>query len=123
MNKHDAELEAEQEAIEEARIVDESNLAGHFNMYGAEGLARLVAYGEKIVMLDDGDNNRLVSLANLSLAVARCEEFSHKLMFESIPYNSRKHSLKLVEDELMRLAFSQITEIEQDYQDLLRGDL
>lgn len=123
MNKYDAEYEAEQEAIAEAHIVDESNLSGHFNMYGAEGLARLVVDGEKIVMLYDGDKKRLVSLADLSLTVARCGEFSHKLMFEAIPDESIEHVRKLVDNELIRLAFNQITEIEQDYQDLLRGDL
>ena len=62
MNHFDAEYEAAKEAITEDILINEKNLAGHFNHQSEAELIKLLSTGKKFLRLNDGVGHRCIEI-------------------------------------------------------------
>lgn len=122
MNQFYAEYESAQETITEATLINESNLAGHFNHYDDHQLINLLASGKKFLRLKDGIGYRCIEAEEISIQVAADTDFTIKLINLSIDGDTSIESVrKLVNDEIYRIISAELEQIKEDYEDLLNG--
>ncbi len=124
MNSFEAEQEARQDAVAASILIDESNLAAHFNEYENCQLAKLIIEGKKFIRLKDGISDRVVAIEDAHIQIADDNEFTIKLINASINGDSSIELVRsMIDAEVTRIIELQVCKIESDYQDLLMGDL
>ena len=123
MNKFDAEYEAAQEAITEAILINEQNLAGHFNHYDEHKLINLIAEGKKFIRLKDGTGYRCIEAEEISIQIAADNEFTIRLINLSIDGGASIGAVRgLVKSEIYKRISAELDEIKEDYEELLNGN-
>ena len=123
MNKFDAEYEAAQEAITEAILINEQNLAGHFNHYSEAQLISFLSTGKKFLRLKEGCGHRCIEIDNLSCEIAQDNEFTLKLIHETLDDDASIESVrKILNDEIERRIAYALQQIKDDWSDLLYGN-
>ena len=94
MNHFDAEYEAAQEAITEAILINEQNLAGHFNHYSETELIKLLSTVKKFFRLNEGVGHRCIELEYLSCEIAQYNDFTLILIRETLEDNANIESVR-----------------------------
>lgn len=122
MNAFDAEYEAAQDAIKSAVLINEQNLAGHFNEYSDHDLIKLLAAGKKFLRLKDGVGYRVIEQEELHAEIAADSDFTIKLINEALDGCSKIETVrKLIDDAIYKRVSASLDEIKSDYEDLLSG--
>ena len=123
MNQFDAEYEAAQEAITEAILINESNLAGHFNHYEDHQLINLLANGKKFLRLKDGIGYRCIEAEEISIQIAEDADFTIRLINLSVDGDASIEAVRgLVKTEIYRIISAELDQIKKDYEGLLNGN-
>lgn len=122
MNTFEAEYEAAQDAIKSATLINEQNLAGHFNEYSDHDLIKLLASGKKFLRLKDGFGYRVIEQSELHAEIAEDSDFTIKLINETLDGDTSIETVrKLIDDEIYKRISASLDEIKSDYEDLLHG--
>ena len=122
MNHFDAEYEAAHEAITEAILINEQNLAGHFNHYSEAELIKLLSTGKKFLRLNEGVGHRCIEIEYLSCEIAQDNEFTLILIRETIEDNANNESVReIINAEIERRIAYALQQIKEDWSELLCG--
>lgn len=120
MNQLEAEYESAHEAITEAILINEENLAGHFNHYDEHKLINLIANGKKFLRLKEGLGHRCIEIDDLSCEIAQDNEFTLKLIHLTLDNNGSIESVrKFLNDEIERRIAYALQQIKEDWSELL----
>ena len=123
MNHFDAEYEAAQEAVTEAILINEQNLAGHFNHYSEAELIKLLSTGKKFLRLKEGLGHRCIEIEDLSSEIAQDNEFTLILIRETLEDNASIESVReMLNAEIERRIAYALQQIKEDWSDFLNGN-